>query len=669
MQEKSPQRNRLLIGILGFLWLLSIILLYFVSHKPFSETTAASLGTAFWRILVCLAIFSLAGGIGSLILKRLQWKPKLHPLAMMAIAGGLGLGMLSLAIFILGALIGLPPWYLWLVLILLLAFLLRGEIITWWKNLFALRSLWQESRPAGKLIGLILFLLLLCTLSITLSPPVYFDSLVSHLVMPHAYLRQGRITYLPWLFMSGMPQLVEVLYLPALALAGDPAAALLGWGFSLLCTLGLLGYLRQRFTTTAAWVGLTALLSGSTLVISTANAYVDWAGLCFGFGALVCLDLWRQEEDRTSLLLSGIFAGFALGTKYTAGVLAIALAAALIWHCWQSKRKLIPNLLSLTLPALAVFSPWLLKNLLTTGNPVYPLLFPSGAMTSLRMQGYQDISPWGNWQDILFLPLRATYLGIDAASGYSVTIGPLLLGLGALAWIGLRSRPQSQKNTLQTAIIVALSGIFLWVVGNQFSGYLIQTRYYYSLFPAFAVLAAGGFDSLANIKLPAIRLERLMIALILLVLLLNLLHVSSDTLTSGAPQTVSGLQTKDAYLTQSLGWYYPVMNHISQMPADNHTLLFFEPRSLYCGKRCTPDEIMDRWKRDWNTYQDIDSIKAAWRAEGFTHFLYYQSGANLMRESGAVQYTAEEWLALDQFLAACEDPLNFDDVYLLYPLR
>ena len=77
---------------------------------------------------------------------------------------------------------------------------------------------------------------------------------------------------------------------------------------------------------------------------------------------------------------------------------------------------------------------------------------------------------------------------------------------------------------------------------------------------------------------------------------------------------------------------------------------------------------MDRRKRDWDTLQIIPAIQSAWRAEGFTHFLYYQSGVRFMRQTGAIQYTPEEWQALDNFLAASGEPLNFDDVYLLYAL-
>jgi hypothetical protein len=669
MEEQSPSRKNLILGILGFLWFLGIILSYFVNHKPFDTQVASSLAMALWRFLLCALLLSLSGGLGQFIFKRIHWQPDLPPMTITALSSGLGLGIIALAIFITGALIGIPLWYVWLGLILLSTILLRKELISWWKRMNVLPALWQSSRPVDKVIGILLTLLMLCTLTISLAPPVYFDSLVSHLTMPQAYLYAGRITYLPWLFMSGMPQLVEVLYLPLMSLAGAPAAALLGWMTSLLAALGLLDYLQKRFSLTAAWVSLAALLCGYSLILLTSNAYVEWFSLFFGFNALVCMDQWRQTENRSSLVLCGIFIGFAVGTKYTAGVLGLTLVATLLWHCLQSKRKFIPNLLVLCLPALAIFSPWLIKNLLSTGNPAYPLLFPSGTMTSLRLDAYQNIPRWGNWQDIAFLPFRATYKGFDKSSGYGMSIGPLLLALGALAWIGARRRTAEQRISLQNAAVAAIAGITIWILGSQASSPLLQTRYYFVLFPAFVVLAAAGYDALANIKLPSVRLERLMLALILLVLLLSLIHISTDTLKSGAPLTVLGLQSDDVYLTHTLGWYYPVMEHIHQMPAEDHTLLLFEPRSFYCGERCAPDEIMDRWKRDWASYHDNDAVKAAWRAEGYTHFLLYQSGVNFMRETGAVQYDDNEWQALDDFLASFDAPLNFDDVYLLFDLE
>ncbi|MDX9863729.1 MAG: phospholipid carrier-dependent glycosyltransferase [Anaerolineaceae bacterium] len=669
MEEKSKSRKNLILGILGFLWFLGIILSYFVNHKPFDARIASSLAIAFWRIVLCALLFALSGGLGQFIYQRLHWQPDLPPMTMMVLSSSLGLGIIGLLILITGALIGVPPWYVWLGIILLAAILLRREITSWGKGLTGLPVLWRASRPADKMIGFMLSLLMLCTLTITLAPPVYFDSLVSHLVMPQAYLYDGRITYLPWLFMSGMPQIVEILYLPLMSLAGAPAAALLGWMTSLLIALGLLDYLQKRFSTTAAWVSLTALLSGYSMLVLSTTAYVEWFSLFFGFAAMVCLDQWRQHENRLSLILCGVFTGFAVSTKYTAGVIAIAVAVALAWHCWQTGRKLIPNMFALILPALLVFSPWLIKNMVTTGNPAYPLFFPSGTMTALRQDGYQSLPPWGNWKDILFLPFRATYLGSEKGPGYGMSIGPLLLALGALALIGTSKRTKAQRITLQNAAAISISGIIIWIIGNQMSGFLLQSRYYFVLFPAFVVLAAAGYDALANIKLPAIRLERLMLALVLLVILLSLVHIATDTFKSSAAQTVLGLQTEEAYLTHALGWYYPVMEHLYQMPAEHHTLLLFEPRSFYCGERCAPDEIMDRWKRDWTTYHDNQAIKAAWQAEGYTHFLLYQSGVNLMRESGAVQYGEAEWQALDDFLSSFNPPLNFDGVYLLYKLN
>ena len=669
MEERFTSRKNLILGIFGFSWFLAIILSYFVNHKPFDAMIASSLAAAFWRILVCALFFALSGGLGQFFFQRIHWQPDLPSLTMMTLSSGIGVGTLGLGIFITGALIGLPPWYVWLAILFLLAILLNKEILSWGKSLTALPILWQASRPAGKVIGFILLLLMLCTLSIALVPPVYFDSLVSHLVMPQAYLTDGRITYLPWLFMSGMPQIAEVLFLPLMSLAGAPGAAILIWMSSLLAALGILDYLQRRISTTAAWVSVAALLCGYSLILHTSNAYVEWVSLVFGFNALICLAHWRNSENRTTLILSGIFIGFTVGTKYTAGVLGPPLAAALAWHCWQTRRKFFPALLTLSLSALLVFSPWVIKNLLTTGNPVYPLIFPSGSMTALRLEGYQSISPWGNWQDILLLPFRATHMGFDKSPGYGISIGPLLLALGALAWIGSKKRPEMQRASLQNAAIVAIAGIFIWVIGNQMSGFLLQTRYYFALFPAFVELAAAGYDALTKIKLPSVRLESLMLALVLLVLVLNLIHVSTDTLKSGAPQTVLGLQTEDTYLTQTLGWYYPVMQHLRQMPANEYTLLLFEPRSFYCDRRCAPDEIMDRWKRDWTIYQDNNAIKSAWLAEGFTHFLLYQSGVNFMRQTGAVQYDEEEWEALDDFLSSFEPPINFDNVYLLYEIN
>ena len=650
-------RKTTLIPLLALTACFAVIALYYTTHKPFTPELALALVLIAWRLLVAGGMAALAGGLG-LRLWPGQGQP---PLLRLALQAGLGLGAFSLGILIVGSTLGIPVWAWWALPVVLGA-LLRRAVWSWLRQWAGLLDVWRESGSFARwLAGImaVLFLLMLCT---SLAPPLHFDSLVYHLVMPRAYLDAGRVSYLPWIVMTGMPQNTEMLHTWATALGGSEAAVTLVWVIGLLACLGLLGYLQQRWDARAAWVGTAALLAGYTPVKLLSGGYVDWPVFLYGLGALVTLEAWRREGQSRDLILAGIFTGLAVGSKYTSGVLALAGLIALAWHAWQRRASFIPAALRYGLAATFTALPWFIKNLATTGNPAYPFFFTAGAVTPVRLSVYQHLPPWGNALDIFLLPFRATSLGLDAGDGYMFAAGPLLLGFGLLAWIRQGEPNEARHASRQNAAVLALSGLALWAVGNQLSGNLIQTRYYFSIFPAFAVLAAAGEYGLRQLHMPRVRLERISAALVLLALGLNLLEVGHTVLKQGSAQAALGIKSEPAYLAENLGWFQPAMQAVRDLPEGAKTLLLYEPRSLYCAPRCAPDEIMDRWKRT-RALESTGAVLDQWQAEGFTHVLLYRQGVEFLVEAGDPHHPPQDLEALEQFLSHLPPPVEFGGVY------
>jgi hypothetical protein len=650
------------IGLAGLVWVAAIVVTYFVTHKPITPEIAAGLGLAAWRVVAAGLMVFTAGGLGAKFFPL----PELHPLARLSLQAAIGLGGMALGLLIIGSL-ALPVWLPWLLLAALFLWLFRAGLL-WVKQMAGLKEIWSESSSFERWVCGLLGATLLASALIALAPPLRYDALMYHLVMPQAYLQDGRIGYLPWIAMTGMPQVSEMLYTWAMALGGAQTSALLGWMAAVLALLGLMGYLRMRLSVRAAWVGAASLLAGYTLAIACAWAYVDWFSLYFGLGCLIALDGWRIHAKNIWLVAAGITAGLAFGTKYTAGVLAIAAGITLLYHIWKGKGKAIPAVGLFAGMALLVMLPWLIRNTIYTGNPFYPFFFAAGDMDAVRIGVYQGLPTWGNWQDILLLPWRATYLGVENAGGYSVSVGPLLLGLGALAWVGRRNLQVEGRVGLQTSAVLAVSGLVVWVIGNQVSGYLIQTRMYFSLFPAFAALAAYGFEGISGLQIPQVRLGRIVQALILLVLALNGLQVWADTIQKNPLPVILGSATEEDYLAQNLGWFQPAMQAINDLPEGSQVLLLYETRSFYCAPVCYPDEILDRWKAALAREGSPEAVLAAWRAEGFTHVMYYQAGADFLRTANDPHHPVAEIDSLEGLLDTLPEPVHFGGLYELYTL-
>jgi hypothetical protein len=114
-------------------------------------------------------------------------------------------------------------------------------------------------------------------------------------------------------------------------------------------------------------------------------------------------------------------------------------------------------------------SPWLLKNAVYTGNPFYPFFYPTANISQFRLDAYQ-LSAWGDWRDVLLLPIRATMSGVEGTPGYSTTISPLFLGLAPLVLLIWKRYDLLQRKALTSALLVSLAGLVSWVV-SAFWGY------------------------------------------------------------------------------------------------------------------------------------------------------------------------------------------------------
>ncbi len=653
----------LLIGLAGLLWLLVSVIGYYYTHKPFTAALLAGLLRALWQVTVAGLIVSLSGGIGTRILNRKNQIPRLFLLSLQA---ALGLGIISLITLVIGATLGfLLP--LFAVITLAGIWLLRGDIRDWWRGWLEMRNCWIQGGRFGRLIAVGAGVIFICALCIALAPPLRFDALTYHLSIPRAYLLAGRATYLPDNMFWGMPQQTEMLYTLAMLFGGIEAAAVLGWCFGIITLAGLLGYAADRLGVRAGWAAAACLLAGATFSASLGWGYTEWPVMLYGLGMMILLEPGQGEKSTKSLALAGVFAGMALGTKYTAGILlVIGLVLVLVYSLRTRGRAIFPLVIFFGAAVLSA-SPWWIKNALATGNPFYPLLFPSGAMDSLRLSLYQGNLVYKDWRAVILLPWQATVWGVEGGEGYSASIGALLLGFSLLAGIGWRSRKSAEQNAISHAALITLLGFLIWAVASRISGLLIQTRLYAAFFPAWAVLGAAGYTALAKIEIPALRFGRLAGVLILLVFGLNVFETGLQTLQTGAFEALFRLRTSREYLAGNLGQYSPAMEAIQSLPATAHVLMLWETRSLDCLPQCDPDEVIDNWFHDIRTLGSPQAALESWQKQGYTHLLYYRLGAEFVRHHD-LRYTGEDWEALEALFAKLPPPIIFGDIYLLYEL-
>jgi hypothetical protein len=667
MRDLREWVNRPIIRIgISFVWIMLVLAGYYWGHKPFDTAWVIKTGT-FFAPLFCALLFLFAGGLlGFRILKGKQGASTPVAISLQFI---LGSGLLAVAILIVGLTLGINRWIAWglLLLVLGLHYRLVPQWLQQWKhiNLSGIRMARFDI-----LLSVLLGISLLFSFLSNWLPLYHFDTLMYHVMLPKAYLLEGRITDLPWQIQSGMPQNGEMFYLWGISLLNEVSALLIVWFLGIIALMGLGAFITEHFGFRSALVGITSFLCGYTVLSALSWGYVDWVTFLFSTALLLAFFTWLIHQDWQWLVLAGIFGGLLMGSKYTSGAVQISMEIAITLFCLRTGKSWWKTMLLYNLPLLIVFSPWLIKNLVFTGNPVYPLFFVSGNMSPIRIENYQSAPTWGNWMDFIFLPVMATITGFPGTDGFGSAIGPLLLAFGVLVWVGWQQFQVQQRMLLKTVLWMAITGILVWATANQMSGFLVQTRMHYALFPLFIILSAAGYNGLQGLHTPQVRFSRIVQAVIIMVMSFTMIEFIQNAMNLQLFSVISGKISREEFLDQTLGWYGPAMRAIKELPEDTHTLLLYETRSYHCLPNCQPDEILDRWKRDWQKYGNYEEILQAWRNEGISHVMVYQLGVDYALEFWVMDENRDTLYALDEFITQLPEPIErFGTSYALYDIR
>ncbi|MGI9590195.1 MAG: hypothetical protein ACR2P8_02410, partial [Myxococcota bacterium] len=364
----------------------------------------------------------------------------------LAVAGGLALFWCmagGMALGACGALVA-PAVWLWLAAGAVVSIALgRGFSLRDWRDSWrgGASALWLAP-PAG-------LLLLLAS-----PPPWYRDSLVYHLALPRHFARHGGYAWPDDNLFAALPLGWESALALLHALGGAPdfeppfnprlagAWTLVAAAFA---TLALARAAGAR-PALASMAGALLLLL-PTAVEFGASAYVENALLlCV---ALALLWMLRARDGALPWWGSALWAGLACWLKYPAlALLAFLAAAAPLAECLRrgedDAASWLRRAFGWTLLAVAVASPFYLRNLWWRGNPFFPTayaLFGGEGWDAWRAWAYgETLANYGQGRgalDTLLLPWRL-FTQRSFEGGFEGSLGPLLglaLPLAALAWL------------------------------------------------------------------------------------------------------------------------------------------------------------------------------------------------------------------------------------------
>lgn len=553
-------------------------------------------------IIFLLILLLISFSLGEKTLRILHIKSDIF-LETFCFAVGIGLGILAYIVFFLGILSLLYPWMIYL-LVATLSFLSIGNIKVIFRNISLgfkdIKKLKNDKFFTILLIVLVLYLSI--TFFCALAPVTDYDSQIYHLTVLKTYIKHHAIVLIPLQFCSDYPLTVHMLYLLAMLLHSDILASLIHWLTSFMVTITILTFGRKFFSWRVGIISAVIFLSSPVVLFFSPYSTID-NGLTFlAFLALYGFIEWFVYSKEEMLILSAIASGLTAGIKYNGLVYLAILLISLGWILiFIKKERWIKSIKKIVIyggVSLLILLPWLIKNLLYRGNPVYPFL-------SNLFSGYPLLQPLSSifrmeTFNIVQYVLFPWYVTIGKFSRWSEFTGPFYL-----AFVPLLIFVTKSNKVIKYLLIYSLLAVSFFYFFARVSRYILPSLAALAVAVAYVVEKATEID---------FRFKKIMPILIIFPLLINLGLIAG--LAYIRLPVILGWETCDHYLSRRL-ITYDVIKYVNEKLERSSKILFFDPRVYYCNKETIDAQIY--YITDAKTTEDA---LARYKKLGLTHILF-----------------------------------------------
>jgi len=527
---------------------------------------------------------------------------------------------------------------------------------------FAWRS-GRRVRPAVVALVAILGTSLALTIFGALTPPHHWDALTYHLAAPKYFLETGWIRPVPQIVWSNLPLTAELLYGVGLAFGSDTFSQLLHFGFGGITAVALWGFTRSRVDRLTAWIAVAIFVSTPQVQMWSRIANIDLVLACFIFLAILAAlhagdavgESGRSHTagwltgNRRWLILAGVFAGLALGSKYQAAT-AIAPLGILVlvdgWRRYRFGERLLRNItgdaLAFGASAALVASPWYLKNLILLGNPVWPLGFGGKGISdsTLELMNYYAssmiLSP-RTIEGYLMLPVRAYEIG-DYELSPGVIPSPLFLLVPLVLFAPLARK---LRRELLYLLLVPAGFTVGWAFGFQELRYLLPICAPLSFVVSILLRDAWRRSQLR----PLVHVALLGAALF------SLLFIGFLTHWEGPPGVVLGSVSRDGYMTSNAS--YRAIHVLESRMQPGETAMYMHEAQVYDSM-----SLIDSIRTDHLGVNMIELMEAHPQPDDALAALQTQGIDYLLVNEGSIRF----WLRFDADERLVQARERFDDL-------
>lgn len=557
---------------------------------------------------------------------------------------GTGVGVLGLSLLALGLAGVLRPLPIVALFLLLLAFSVKrlGGLIQAVANEYRGVATTRVKRFVVLLVALFVVLLVLRTAT----PPHSVDEAIYHLSVAKLFATKGRVSPVYDNWAGNMPFMIEMIYAACLIFGSDIAAKLFSLGLTLTCAISVYAFCARFLNRRIATIAMIGFFGAGMVVEVGTTSRIDVTLACMLFLATLTMIVYLETKQTGWLLTSAALSGFALGTKYSAGLWLPLLGAMFLFESLVTSREKLRTVIRqgflYVVIAAATASPWFIKNFIWFQNPVYPFItgeiagVVDGRVRYFTANDERRLEE--HFQAVRTeMPEEVTALDLELAGNASrreqrrpfrvweYFIYPDKYGMG---------EPYHDPNNLFliTPLLLFLRKrrwtTWLAILSLFFYVAVVRTswvaRILLPVYPAMTVLAACLISEVAERAKARIRIAALLPAAALLIVVGPVaLATVSQMSQRGDLSFIAGSRSRREYMYRF--FYYPAIDFINHnLPANARVLMIGAQESYDLRREYVADVNWDttEWRRVLARNASIDDVSVDLKAQGITHVLF-----------------------------------------------
>lgn len=630
-----------------------------------------------YAIALTISILFVSAGLGRILIhpfKLTKWT------FIERTSVGLPLGLVTIGYgeFLLGLLGFLKPIHHILLISLVCIVVFKNSVCFITEGLLSLKQFLgkissQESYKKWLLI--LASLILLITFLHTLTPPYDYDGLMYHLQGPRLFLEEGQIQQNNENWLTNYPFIWEMLYMFGMGLGSDIFSRVLHFSTLILLILTTYSIGNRFLNEQGGWLSVAILLGTPQLLVWSIFSYVDIGWTLVQTITVFIFLVWHRERKYSYLIMAGLFQGISLSTKYLAFGTFLIILIIIAWVKMREKttssllfREMVIDILIFGTSAFMIAAPWYFKNLIWTGNPVFPYYLSQEILNSTELDILMDYTrSYGtghNLMDYILLPINLYIRYPDFSTFWPYFDFPHPLFLLSILYLVVRKFiPRTKRASLDLITILISFQFAIWAIGMQ------QTRFLTPIYPLLSILTGAIILHIPHLTnkfskvLTCVSVGGMMfISLLVMSIFYYLYKPFNVTL---------GIQSKSDFLNAVVSDYSGINYINSSLPKDSKVFMPWNGRSYYCNGICYPDISQAKWSSLIKERSNSIEVMKWLKENNITHILLSISDANFfvnLHDQNQIHKNAFEFLKIE-FIPSCTTEIFSDEKVEIYEIN